>query len=229
MEVHQLKGFFARWYREHGRSFPWRDTGTSAYGVLIAEMLLRQTRASMVVPVWQAFLSRYPTPISCAEASQDALFKLVAPLGLGRQRVSALQSVSVALVSRHQGRVPRSLDALLALPHVGIYSAHAVLCFAYGRKTPVVDINVIRLFSRLTGRTFSPDNRRSQEVWDLATQILPAKKTREHNYGLLDFAAQVCKPRNPLCIVCPLAAHCVYNLKHIIKGGPISESRIDHT
>jgi A/G-specific adenine glycosylase len=217
MSLFYPEGFFIQWYREHGRWFPWRDSQVSPYGMLIAEMMLRQTLAHMVVPVWQAFMSEYPFPAACAGASPAALFKLLAPLGLGQQRAEALQLVSTALLERHNGQVPASIDQLLKLQHVGLYAAHAVACFAYGQRVPVVDVNIIRMFSRLTGTRFPPDNRKAKAVWELATQILPAKHVREHNYGLLDFAAQVCIARRPACGSCLLREHCNFG-REAVQG-----------
>jgi A/G-specific adenine glycosylase len=211
MDISYPKGFYIKWYKEHGRLFPWRAPGVSPYGILVAEMMLRQTLAEMVVPIWQAFISKYPYPSLCAVADSNILYQLLAPLGLGQQRVTSLQSVSTELLNRYNGEIPQSISALLELPHVGLYTAHAVMCFAYGQRVPVVDANVIRVFSRLTGTAFLSDNRRAKVVWELATQILPAKRVREHNYGLLDFAAQVCTSRKPACSVCLLAKRCYFS------------------
>ncbi len=206
-----LRSFFSRWYRDHGRDFPWRARSTSPFGMLIVEMLLRQTRAEMVAAVWPSFITQYPSPGACASAGEHELYELLAPLGLGRQRVEAVRAASAALVNQHGGRVPRSVDKLVALPHVGLYAAHAVACFAYGRRVPVVDVNVIRVLSRLTGENFGRDNRRAPRAWELAWRILPGRGVKEHNYGMLDFSAQICLPRNPAIERCPLAPHCTFS------------------
>lgn len=136
------------------------------------------------------------------------LYSLLSPLGFGNQRTEAIQMVSKALIVEHHGKVPRSVEKPLSLPHVGLYSAHAVACFAYGRRVPVVEVNVIRVFSRLTGQFLPPDNRRAKAAWDLAWQILPQRHVRAHNYGLLDFSAQICVPRTPHISICPLSPFC---------------------
>lgn len=173
-------------------------------------MLLRQTRAVMVAEVWPQLIARFPTPQHVVDANDDELYALVAPLGFGRQRAGALKDASRALVEAHAGHVPDSIPALLEIPHIGLYAAHAVACFAFGRRVPVVDTNVLRVFSRLTGVDFGRDIRRGNapEAWDLARRILPARSVREHNYGLLDFSAQVCAPSKPFHERCPLADVC---------------------
>lgn len=214
----ELRRFFRRWYRENGRSFPWREPDVSPFGILIAEMLLRQTRANMVASIWPVFMQQFPTPLSCAEASAEDLYVLLAGLGLGNQRVEALQSVAFVLVHQYSGRVPRSITGLAEIPHLGLYSAHAIACFAYNRRVPVVDVNVLRLFSRLIGEDFGQDNRRGRapEVWELARSILPERGAKEHNYGLLDFCAQICRPLHPIHSDCPLSAHCAYYQGHMV-------------
>lgn len=207
--VRYLRQFFTGYYRHHGRAFAWRDPTTASFGLLLAEMLLRQTRAEQVAAVWPILIKQFPTPEDVVAADPERLFSLIAPLGLGRQRVTAIQSASAALIQRYDGKVPRSCDRLSRLPHVGIYSANAIACFSHGRRLPIVNSNVLRVLSRVFGQVFSPDNRRSPSAWALAKELVPRTgPVREHNYGLLDFAATVCKPRVPRCRDCELRGLC---------------------
>lgn len=216
VQVTDVSGTFQLFYKNHGRDFPWRHKGTKPYGILVAEMLLRQTRAIQVAAVWPTLIERFPVPAELAGAGPGALYELLSPLGLGRQRVAALQEMSTALVQRHRGSVPRSIEALANLPHVGLYAAHATACFAFGKRVPLVDVNVLRVLSRLFGMTFKPDDRRSPEAWELAEKIIPSKgPPRDHNFGLLDFAALICTPGRPLCRECPLNRRCAWAHEHI--------------
>jgi len=214
------RNFFVNWFRERGRSFPWRDPGTSPYGILMAEMLLRQTRAEMVAPVWKELVSRYPDPQALDAALSDDLYHLVQCLGLGQQRVVALKGVARALLERYGGTIPNKVEELEALPHVGPYAARAVCCFAYGQPLPVVDSNVLRLFSRLAGWQLPRDIRRrkASPAWEIATRLLPPESAREHNYGVLDFAAEVCAPLRPRCEACPFAGSCMHMRSQRVTG-----------
>jgi A/G-specific adenine glycosylase len=213
--------FFAPWYRQNARSFPWRCAGVSPFQLLIAEILLRQTRASSVAMIWGDLASRYPAPALMAKASKEELSPLLRRLGFGAQRVSALRAASSWLEAHHNGEVPDTLPALMNVPHVGPYAANALLCFAYGRRVAIVDTNILRLLSRFYGIEVKPDIRRNVAAWRLAQRSLPRASRRndspmvvqEHNYGLLDFAAMVCKARGPRCGQCPLAALCAQNLR----------------
>lgn len=201
-------GFFADWYNAHGRSFPWREDGTGPYGILLAEALLRQTRAEMVATVWPSLFRKYPDAASLESASPDALYHDIAGLGLGGQRVTAL--LRLAAVINEAGGIPERPADLMKLPHVGMYTAHAVACFAFGQRVPLVDLSIVRVLSRLAGIDPPTDIRRAPGIWAIAETLLPDKAVQEHNYGLLDFAADICKPRAPQCGECPLAPGCAY-------------------
>jgi A/G-specific adenine glycosylase len=205
-----LKGFFARYARSRQRSFPWRNPGTGAFELLAAELLLVQTKAEDVARVWPVLISRYPSPERLAEAQTRSLTRLLQPLGLQNQRTRALKTVSGAIVEHFDGDLPRSIPELLSLPHVGLYVACAVACFSYRQRVPIVDANVLRVFGRITGIDLGRELRRCPKVWEMAWGLLPKKGFARHNYGLLDFAAEVCKSRAPLCSSCPLNASCVY-------------------
>ena len=201
-------GFFSNWYKAHGRSFPWRDEEASPFGILVAEVLLKQTRAEMVAMIWPTLVRTYPSAADLASADPEALYRHISRLGFGHQRTAALHQLSVALVE--VGEIPRRPEDLMGLPHVGIYSAHAVACFAFGRRVPVVDLSIIRVLSRLAGIKAPSDIRRAPKVWEIAWSLLPGEEIEEHNYGLLDFAASICKARSPRCSECPVTSSCTY-------------------
>ena len=213
-----LRRFFWRYYDENGRRFLWRRKHTSAFALLVAETLLKQTKATDVLPVWSSLLDIYPTPASLARARQMTLLRMLQPLGLQHQRSVALVSMAKAIVAEFSGRVPRKIDDLLDLPYVGLYSACALASFRYRIRVPIVDSNILRIFSRLTGDNFGKDLRRNHAVWALAWAVLPRKRFAEHNYGLLDFSALVCTTQNPGCTRCPLRPRCVYGQAEVALG-----------
>lgn len=211
--------FFIKWYRRHGRDFPWRQDRLDPYKSLVTEMLLRQTRAEGVAKLWDKFFERYPDVESLALAKRGRLREFIAILGFGSQRAEALIHAAKFLVEHHGGKVPNKLECLLAVPHIGHYAARAVLCFAFGRPVEIVDVNVLRFFARYFGITVKPDIRRSPAAWELAARLLPtgSKRAQQHNYGMLDFTAQVCKAGTPRCGICPLASSCVWQLTQVEK------------
>ncbi len=218
-ELGIAEDFFVRLYTTSGRSFPWRAEQSSPFGILIAEILLKQTHAEKVAMVWPTLIGQYSDADKLSKADPAELYDLIAVLGFGNQRVRALIEVASSITQSQE--VPTQLDDLVKLPYVGIYTAHAVACFALGQPVPVVDLSIVRVISRLTGLKPPTDIRRAEAIWEVAWALLPKKNFKEHNYGLLDFGALICKSRKPLCNDCPIAANCAFVKPNIIKNGTL--------
>ncbi len=216
------RNFFVSWYKLHGRDFPWRQKGVSPFALLVTEMLLRQTQAGAVSKLWREFFQRYPDAQALAQANKNELFTYLKVLGLAEQRSLALTSAASWLVEHHRVQVPDSYEELFKIPHVGMYVVHAVLCFAFKRNVEIVDTNVLRFYARYYGLAIKPDIRRNPEIWKLAKASLPDRETQEHNYGLLDFTAEICRTKMPRCPSCPLATSCAEGLRvmHEYSPGP---------
>ena len=122
-----------RWYDEHARDLPWRRTTATAWGVLVSELMLQQTPVARVLPVYDAWLERWPTPGDLAAAPAGEAIRAWGRLGYPRRAIR-LHAAATAIAERHDGRVPDTYEALLALPGVGDYTASAVLAFAFGRR-----------------------------------------------------------------------------------------------
>lgn len=193
-----------RWYREHPRAFPWRAKG-DPYAVLVGEVLLQRTRGEHVLPVYDAFMRRWPTPESLGRARVASIAQVIRPLGLPK-RAAMLRDLGRALAERG---VPLDPGELVRLPGVGPYAAHAVPVFAAGRTLPVVDWVIARVLRRYFGLPSGRRPNADQELWDLARRLVEPGKARDLWLGTLDFAAAVCRPR-PLCPACPLNASCAY-------------------
>ena len=203
--------FFAHLYATAGRQFPWRKEEASPLGILLAEILLKQTHANQVAEVWPRLITRYGDAGQLAMARADELYGMIAILGFGKQRTKAL--IDVAESINQAGELPTEIEDLMRLPYVGVYTAHAVACFAFGRKVPVVDLSIVRTFSRIIGIEAPTDIRRAKSIWSFAWSLLPRDCFKEHNYGVLDFAALVCKPLSPNCDECPIVGECAYARK----------------
>jgi A/G-specific adenine glycosylase len=162
--------------------------------VLVSELMLQQTQVTRVIPKYEAFLARFPTVASCAAAPASDVIRLWAGLGYNRRAVN-LHRAAVAIGDR----VPDTLEALLALPGIGPYTARAVLAFAYERDVGVLDVNVIRSLARWHGRKLSQGE---------ADALVPPGQGWAWNQALLDLGATVCTARAPRCGACPIADAC---------------------
>jgi A/G-specific adenine glycosylase len=201
------------WYDANARDLPWRASGTTAWAVLVSEVMLQQTPVARVEPAWRSWLTRWPTPGSLAAEPVSEAIRMWGRLGYPG-RAKRLHECAVALVDRHAGVVPRGLDELLALPGIGAYTARAVATFAYGERHPVVDTNVRRVVSRAVDG--AADAGPSTTTADLAAvaRLLPADPARavRASVAFMELGALLCTARTPRCTACPLAGECAWRL-----------------
>lgn len=216
-----LRGFFLKHAKKYYRRLPWRRQDVSAFALLIAEFLLKQTKAEDVARVWPELVRRFPSAKHLQKAPKRELINVLKPLGLQNQRAESLRKLSRALMAGFDGNVPNQTELLLSLPGVGLYTAAAVRCFKFGKRAPIVDANVLRILARITGVHYGSDLRRSEEAWALAWALLPRAECDKHNYAILDFAAQVCNT-TPNCVRCPLKSKCAFGTSRAKAGTKFS-------
>jgi A/G-specific adenine glycosylase len=201
----------AQWYAQAARDLPWRHPQASAWSVLVSEIMLQQTPVVRVLPTWQAWLERWPTPADLAAAPPGAVIAAWGALGYPR-RALRLRQAAVVIVEQWGGAVPEDEAGLRALPGVGDYTAAAVACFAFTRRAVVLDTNVRRVLARVWwGQALpAPSRSRAEHAW--AAQLLPddpaAAKT--WNQALMELGALVCRARDPACASCPLRGWCAW-------------------
>lgn len=206
--VRTFRAKIMRWFNAHGRTYPWRET-SDPFKVLIAEMMLRRTKADQVRVVYEQLFEKYPDVKSLATAKSRNVEKILYPLGL-KWRTPAFVLVAKELYERYQGRVPETRHELTTLTGVGEYVAGAVLSVAFGKKEWIVDSNIVRLFRRYFGIKTSKEGRRDKHVIELARAYASGRNPRKANLAILDISALICKPANPLCKKCPLEEGCHY-------------------
>jgi A/G-specific adenine glycosylase len=215
-DIGHLQDALLTWFERNRRRFPWRRR-RNPYAVLIAEKLLQQTAArDVVVNAYQVLLARYPTPRHLAAAEVAHLEEIIRPLGF-IYRARELQVLGSELVTRHGGKVPSTLAELLALPGVGDYAARAVLTFALGQDVAVVDTNVARFLFRIYGLDgpMPANPARKKSLIALANSMVPAGRSKEWNWAVLDLCARICTPANPKCPQCPVRACCSLGLRRL--------------
>lgn len=198
------------WYHGNARDLPWRADGTSPWAVLVSEVMSQQTPVARVVPVWSAWLARWPTEADAASACPADALRIWGRLGYPRRALRLLEAAQVC-VERHGGRVPAGLDALRALPGVGAYTAAAVAAFAYGERVAVVDTNVKRVVSRAAAGVDDP-----RPVNDadrrMVSELLPATHAPAWSVAAMELGALVCTARAPACPRCPISNNCAWRL-----------------
>ena len=197
-------GAVLAWGAADLRDLPWRRE-RDPWRILVAEVMLQQTQADRVVPKWAAFLSSFPTPAACAHATLGDVLRLWQGLGYPR-RARNLRDAALLVVERHDGQLPDDLDALLALPGVGPYTARAVLAFAFEHDVAVVDTNIARVLARTGGERLTA--KRAQAAADA---LVPTGDGWIWNQVFMDLGATLCRPV-PKCDACPIRATCRWRL-----------------
>ena len=205
------------WFDANGRDLPWRRPGTSAWGVLVSEVMSQQTPMSRVIGPWHEWMNRWPTPDDLAEEDSGEAVAAWGRLGYPR-RALRLHSCAVTIATEHDGVVPNSYDELVALPGIGDYTASAVVSFAFGGRATVLDTNVRRLIARAeSGIANCPTSvTRAERV--VADALVPDEDARAAKWAVasMELGALVCTARSPQCEVCPIRDSC----RWVIDGKP---------
>ena len=196
------------WFKGNKRDYPWRNTD-DPFKLLIAEIMLRRTKADQVKPVYEKVFQEYPDIQSLATAKESRISEIIYPLGL-RWRVSSLRNVANEIIERHNGRVPMTRKELLELSGVGEYIAGVLLSVAFRQNEWIVDSNVARIFKRYFGIETISEGRRDKRIIETAKLYALSNNPRDAHLAILDFAASICTPRNPLHEKCPIKRKCDY-------------------
>jgi len=199
------------WYATHRRDLPWRRPEAGAWGVLVSEFMLQQTPVARVLPVYQAWMERWPKPGDLAAEPAGEAVRAWGRLGYPR-RALRLHGAASAIAERHGGTVPADYTELRALPGVGDYTAAAVASFAYGRRHAVLDTNVRRVLARAYSGEQYPANAVNAAERALAEQVLPeaAADAAAWAAASMELGALVCTAKTPRCAQCPVAGLCAW-------------------
>ena len=194
------------WYRKNFRKLPWRET-SDPYKILVSEIMLQQTPVRRVEPKFRRLIKTYSTFRSLARASRADVVRAWQGMGHNNRAVR-LRDLARIVVEEHDGRLPAEVVQLEKLPGIGRYTARAIVCFAHGRRVPVVDVNVRRVLSRIFWKMKTTlDRKADNAIWQLAEQILP-RNAHEWNQALMELGATICTARKPRCENCPMRAVC---------------------
>lgn len=196
-----------RWYANAAADLPWRCT-RDPYHVWLSEIMLQQTQVTTVIPYFERFLAAFPTIMVLASASLDAVLKQWEGLGY-YSRARNLHRAARQIVAEHNQQLPNSAANLQKLPGIGRYTANAIASIVFNEPVAVLDGNVIRVLTRLydigdnIGATTT-----QRRLWTLAESLVPADQPGDYNQAMMELGRTICRPRQPLCLICPVAQHC---------------------
>jgi A/G-specific adenine glycosylase len=187
------------WYKEYGRSLPWRET-RDPYKILVSELMLQQTQVDRVIPKYKTFLEKFPTMQDLAKTEISEVLVIWSGLGYNR-RALYLHNAAKEIIEKFNGQFPTEIKELTSIKGIGNYTSSAVLSFAFNQNITVVDVNIEVLMKRIFfGSKLTPKQ--------LATKVLPKGKSRDWHNALMDIGALFCTARFPKCEICPLSKEC---------------------
>lgn len=213
------------WYRLNKRDLPWRHS-SSAYNVWISEIILQQTQVIQGLDYYVKFISKFPTIFDLANAEEDEVLKLWQGLGY-YSRARNLHFAAKQVVNDFNGEFPITYKDLLQLKGVGEYTASAISSIISNLPHAVVDGNVFRVLSRcFLVATPINSTKGKKEFTILANDLLDVNNAGDHNQGIMEIGALVCKPKNPKCEACPIQTKCLGFANNTVLDYPIKEKKL---
>lgn len=215
------------WYDAGHRELPWR-TDPAPYRVWISEIMLQQTRVEAVKPYFARFMETLPNVQSLASVENERLMKLWEGLGY-YSRARNLKAAAERVVRDYAGVIPSSREDLLTLPGIGSYTAGAISAFAYNKREPAVDGNVLRVLARLRADDRDVlDPRTKAAVEEELRPCIPEDRPGDFGQAMIEIGAVVCTPKSPRCGECPLRDFCLAHALGAEGSYPVRIKKTPH-
>ncbi|OCA75924.1 A/G-specific adenine glycosylase [Chryseobacterium artocarpi] len=195
------------WYKNNARDLPFRQT-KDPYKIWICEIVFQQTRINQGLNHYNNFIARFPDVRTLAEAEENEVLLYWKGLGYYSRAIN-IHKAAQQIMNDYQGIFPAQYDEILKLKGVGKYTAAAVSSICFDGKMPAVDGNFYRVLSRFFADDFDISNSRAFTYFsELATLVMP-ENVGDFNQAMMDIGSEICKPKNPLCVECPINHECL--------------------
>jgi A/G-specific adenine glycosylase len=228
----QIAAPLLAWYDAEARVLPWRaPPGSPApandpagpYRVWLSEVMLQQTQVATVIPYFERWTARWPDFASLAAADDAEVMSMWAGLGYYARARNLLKGAR-AVVAEHGGRLPDTEAALLTIPGIGAYTAAAIAAIAFGRRAVVVDGNVERVVARLLAIE-TPMPAAKPAIRAATDSITPDVRAGDFAQAMMDLGSRICTPRNPKCLLCPIAGPCAARMEGAPERYPVKAAK----
>lgn len=197
-----------QWQLQHGRkTLPWQQD-KSLYKTWVSEVMLQQTQVTTVIPYFNKFIRSFPTVSYLANAPLDEVLHHWTGLGY-YARARNLHKAAQFIRDNYHGKFPQEFQQVLGLPGVGRSTAGAILSLTLDKYFAILDGNVKRVLTRhKTIEGWTGEKKIENELWELAEELTPHKKTAIFNQAMMDMGAMVCTRSKPKCSECPVNRDC---------------------
>jgi A/G-specific adenine glycosylase len=229
LQLRALPQKLLSWYNANARILPWRlppgsRVQADPYAIWLSEVMLQQTTVAAVKPYYATFMARWPRVENLAAAEDADVMAAWAGLGY-YARARNLLACARAVVRDHAGGIPDTYDELRTLPGLGDYTAASVAAIAFGRAVPVIDANVERVMARVCAID-RPLAKARPAIRAILAPLVPNDVPGDFAQAVMDLGATVCTPRNPRCMLCPLAEICVAYTKDAVDEFPVKSAKL---
>lgn len=181
-----------------------RETKKDPFVILIGTLLSLRTKDETTEKVMGGLMPFIRSPQDLIDISPGELQKLIYPVGFYRNKARVLKEVASEILNMHGGRVPDTIEELVAIRGIGRKTANLVVTEAYGKPGICVDTHVHRISNRL-GIVLT---RNPHQTEDALREALPRKYWLTYNALLVTFGKRICTPLSPKCSECPLKGLC---------------------
>ena len=197
------------WYDKNKRNLPWRKKTTTKnreYFTLVSEFMLQQTQVKTVIPYFVSFIKNFPNLKSLASAKEERVLKIWEGLGY-YSRARNLKKTANKLINDFDSKLPEDIEALMSLPGIGEYTSRSILAIAHNKPYIPMDGNVERILKRIfllkKKNEIYKDNLNKKKFF-----FSFSKRSSDYAQAIMEIGAVVCKPKLPLCNLCPISENC---------------------
>lgn len=183
-QIRTFQNMIFIWWKKNKRDLPWRHTH-DPYKIAVSEIMLQQTQVTRVIPVYSAFINKFPNVKSLSKATPGDVLRFWKGMGYNR-RALYLQKLALQIVYDFKGVFPETETELTQLSGVGTYTARAILIFAYRKNTYTVDVNINKI---VTHFFYQDVIQRPKTINNTAELLVPKGKSWEWHQALMDYGA----------------------------------------
>ena len=223
--MNQLEKPIVSWFKKNKRDLPWRNT--TPWGVMVSEYMLQQTPVNRVLPKWDEWMKRWPTPKNLAKATPAEVITAWGRLGYPR-RALRLHAAAQIIAEDFNNKVPEDPATLQTLPGIGEYTAAAIGAFAFEKQTLVMDVNIRRLLTRIIDGNEHPRPAPTTREKASRLALQPPKNAHIWSAATMELGALVCTSKNPICEQCPVIGQCKWRKNGYPKTDLIRKSQDWH-
>ena len=209
------------WFDENKRDLPWRKS--TPWGVMVSEFMLQQTPVNRVLPMWEQWMERWPSPLELSRAKKSEVITAWGRLGYPRRALRLYEAAGIIARDFHN-EVPRDLEQLRSLPGVGEYTAAAIAAFAFEQPTLVLDVNIRRLFARVIDGVEHPTSSPSNIERTIRAKLIPEDGAK-WAAATMEFGALICTSKSPSCELCPIKRRCAWRKSGYPKSELVRKSQ----